>query len=233
MLNSGMNWNIDEQTATIARQFAPQVQYLAQSPQFQGRSFRAANWIGWTGHDPLWPPGLDASSPESIIAAFQAGAYLEGVALVTSWGTMWRQKRSILGNRPLGNILLALNFCAASIEETGSIDNSWLRLTDSQENGGLGWSAVMTSKTLHFLSRSLGHTTDPPVPIDNKIIRQKLWPHFVAGVAPQDIPDNWRSNSLEAYSRYMTAILVWSGLRNGTTTETENSLFTYYRQRRG
>lgn len=42
-------------------------------------------------------------------------------------------------------------------------------------------------------------------------------------------PGNWKGNSFEAYSRYMTAILTWETQRNWTTTEMEATIFDQFK----
>jgi hypothetical protein len=117
-----------------------------------------------------------------------------------------------------------LDDCARSITETKAIEKSWELLTRD-----LQWSSVMTSKTLHFLCRALGFAEDGPVPVDNEVIRQRVWPKFEAGVRSGPHPVNWEGHSFEAYRRFMTAILVWADAKQWTTTELEATIFDEYK----
>jgi hypothetical protein len=88
----------------------------------------------------------------------------------------------------------------------------------------------MASKALHFLSRALfPHDRHPPVPIDGAIIRKRVWWCFRHGIPPQRRPQDWDADDLEAYHRYMTAILTWAEARNWTTTELEATIYHEYR----
>jgi hypothetical protein len=103
--------------------------------------------------------------------------------------------------------------------ETKSIDRCWEILTRQ-----LGWSGVITSKTLHFLCRALEFTQNPPVPVDGRLIREKAWPRFLNAVPLSQRPDNWEGDSFQAYGRYMTAILTWAGRNSWTTTQVEATI---------
>lgn len=148
--------------------------------------------------------------------------------MVISWGTMWRHPDAIYGNRGLIHIQQTLQHCAQLIQRTHSIQAAWEALTGTGAHQ-LRWSPVLASKTLHFLARSLGFHQNPPVPLDNAIILNHVWPAFIA-LIPNDVqrPDGWRGNSFAAYSRYMTAILVWAAQRHWTTTEMEATIFDEY-----
>jgi hypothetical protein len=139
--------------------------------------------------------------------------------MVASWGTMWRQPDAIWGGRKLETIEAALHECAHSIRRSESISGSWdiLRVQ-------LSWTSVLISKTLHFLSLSLGFDHDPPVPIDGAVVRQRVWPIFRDSVPVRERPRNWEGDTFEAYSRYMTAILVWANQRHWSTAEVERTI---------
>jgi hypothetical protein len=96
------------------------------------------------------------------------------------------------------------------------------------EEEQLAWSSVITSKTLHFLCRSLDFEQNPPVPIDGWCIRKKVWPDFCASIPIAQRPHDWAGDSFEAYCRYMTAILTWANQRNWTTTEIQVTNFDQY-----
>jgi len=222
-----MNWQIEQGTAQAAAANPIPIQGTVPAAQFAGRNFNPYNWNSRVIQPDNWPPGPLISSPAAIIQQFQNGQYLHGLALVASWGTMWRRPATIWGNRPLATIYGVLQNCAANIQNTQSINGAWAMLTGNQ-NGQMGWSAVISSKTLHFLCRSLGFQQDPPVAIDNVVIRNHVWPVFLQAIPPAQRPMNWQGNTLNAYLRYMTAILTWARQRNWTTTDMEATIFDQY-----
>jgi len=217
-----MNWSpLDQVTQERANNYPVFEQgIIVPAAQFNGHNFNPDNWRRRV-IQAEWPNGLQTSSPGAIMLEFQNGRYLQGVALVVSWGGMRRSSR--IWNSPLGNITQILQQCAMNIQQTQSIMKSWTLMTEQ-----LSWSAVMASKTLHFLCRALGFQQDPPVPIDNAIIRMRLWRDFVHGILYHQRPGNWQGDSLEAYLRYMTAIRVWANQRRWTTTEIETTIFAQY-----
>jgi hypothetical protein len=116
-----------------------------------------------------------------------------------------------------------LTFCYDSIAESERIEFAWQALTVE-----LGWSAVMASKTLHFLCRALGNEDDVPVPIDNAVVRTRVWRAFVKNCATGTRPEGWCGDELDAYLRYMTAIRSWAASRQWTTTQMESTLFSHF-----
>lgn len=206
--------------------------FIDPAAQFNGRNFNINNWNNRVINNGAWPEPPIVSSPETIIGEFENQHYLQALALVVSWGTMWRQNPHIYGNRNLQSISNALIECATSIQATNAINDSWLILT-GDGIGQLGWSPVITSKTLHFLCRALGHENDPPVAIDNAVILQRVWPcwrsRWVHLIDAGQRPQGWRGSGLETYLRYMTAIKVWADLRGWTTTQLEASIFASFR----
>jgi len=222
-----MNWQIDLQTAQAAAAHPIPIHGVAPAAQFAGRNFDPQNWNHRIIPPANWPPGPITSSPQAIIQEFQNGQYLQGLALVVSWGKMWRVPDAIWGNRPLPAINGVLDNSAVNIQNTHSINGAWAMLTGNQ-NGQLGWSAVLTSKTLHFLCRALGFQQDPPVALDNAVIREKVWPVFEQAIQPGPCPMDWKGNTLNAYLRYMTAILTWAGQRYWSTTDMEATIFDQY-----
>jgi hypothetical protein len=222
-----MNWQIDNQTQQAATNNPLPIRAMAPTPQFAGRHFNPPKWNNRVMQPANWPQGFLVSSPQTIINEFQNQRYLQGLALVVSWGTMWRRPAAIWGQRPLYTIHMAMQNCAQSIQNAQSIDHAWSILTGNQQ-GQLGWSSVITSKTLHFLCRSLGFVQDPPVAIDNAVILNRVWPAFIAPINRVQRPANWRGNALGAYLRYMTAILTWANQRQWTTTDMEATIFDEY-----
>lgn len=218
-----MNWNIDPDTQFAAHNFPIIIQAGMPVAQFHGRAFNPVNWSHRIRPQDMFAENIQTSAPQSIINTFQNGEYLQGLALVVSWGSMWRTSNSIYGNNNLQEIHDALHASAQSIIQTEFIDNAWTTLT-----GHLHWSAVITSKVLHFMCRSLGFQNNPPVAIDNGVILKNVWPIFKNNIPYGLRPRSWRGNSLTAYLRYMTAIIEWASMRNWTTTEIETTLFNEY-----
>lgn len=115
--------------------------------------------------------------------------------------------------------------------EEESVESSWNFLISQ-----LQWSAVITSKCLHFLTRALGYEENPPVPIDNRVVLEKVWPEFAKkvksqfGLDPLPTRFRWWSNGMswKAYNRYMTAIICWAEKKRWMTTEVESTLFYDY-----
>lgn len=173
------------------------------------------------GREVLFP------SPGNIMECFREGLMLEGLVLVILWGTMTRTKGRIYTDS-LNNVALALQECDVLVRDSGSVMAAWELLVSR-----MGWSNVIASKILHFLARSLGFA-NPPVPIDNAVVKNKLWPLFMAEVGKfgrrrrdASEPDPWddRNHSWEAYNRYMTFINCSADKRGWTTTQVENTLF--------
>jgi hypothetical protein len=175
-------------------------------------------------------PGYLLASPQNILQCFSDKKVLQALALVVAWGRMVRTSKLIY-TRPLQEIEKILLECILSIGNNKSIESSWNLLINK-----LDWSAVITSKCLHFLARSLSFEDDPPVPIDNEIILKKVWPEFEKKVKSQQdyslssMLYRWwdYENSWVAYNRYMTAIRSWAENKGWTTTQVENTLFQEY-----
>jgi len=226
-----MIWTLDGVTAEAARLYPLKV--LARpttkpQPQFGGRHFQPESWNSKVKQPAAWPTGSLMSSPESIIDEFRSARYTQGLAMVASWGTMWRNPGAIWGRHTPVTLERVLAECARDIRKTESIEKSWHVLTGS-EASKLGWSAVAASKTLHFLCRSIGLEQDPPVAIDNLIIRNQVWPAFRDGIPAGSRPLGWAGNGFDAYWRYMTAILTWARMRGWTTTQVEATIFKNFR----
>jgi hypothetical protein len=220
-----MDWIIDIPTQQAALAVPLQLP-AGHAQQFIGRNFNAENWTHRIHGQAHWPPAPIISSPETIIATFQAGEYLEALALVVSWGRMWRTANAIYGERDLHQIETTLRQCAQSIHNTNSIEASWELLT-----GRLHWTQVIASKTLHFLSRANGHENDAAVPIDNKVILKTVWPHWKNLLAQNQVlvPSDWKGEGFAAYIRYMTVILTWAEQRHWSTTQMENTIYGEYK----
>jgi hypothetical protein len=223
-----MNWQQDPLTAQAATVYPLPLRAAVPCPQYPGRNFNPASWNDRVLGTPHWPriqPLI--SSPQQIINLFQQNAFLEALAMVVSWGRMWRRPDCVY-TRPLPAIHQALGQCAESIRQSCSIHNAWSILTGGATTQ-LGWSAVLASKTLSFLARGLGFQQQPPVAIDGAVIRDRVWPAFISNIPPSQRPHDWEGNSFGAYLRYMTAILIWARQRGWTTTELEATVFHEYR----
>ncbi len=177
-------------------------------------------------------PGYFLASPKNIISCFKEEKVLQALALVVAWGRMVRTKNMIY-SRSLEEIEETLLDCIKYIKTEENTKSAWHLL-----NKKFNWSPVITSKCLHFLTRSLGYEENPPVPIDNKVILEKVWLEFENRIRSHSssdtvpLPGRWRSigSSWSTYNRYMTAINCWSEIKGWTTTEVENTLFIEYRE---
>jgi hypothetical protein len=221
-----MHWDLDQNTLTTANKFPLNIHFSTPVNQFGGYPFNPQNLENRILRRNQWPLCQPISSPENIIIAFRQHSYLEGLAMVVIWGQMRRTVRYIYGSN-LQDINYWLCKSNESIQKTESITEAWNNLTVK-----LNWTSVITSKVLHFICRSLGFEEDPPVPIDNWIIRNRVWTDWQDSLkkSNEDIIrlKNWNQNSLGAYQRYMTAIITWAARRKWTTTQMESTLFAQY-----
>ena len=213
-----MHWKIDEVTSRAAIKYPISIKHSSPIGPFSGRGFNTRNWNHRVIQPSTWD-GVLRSDPDQIIRQFRNQRYTQGLAMVASWGTMWRQPDAIWGDRKLETIEAVLRDCAESIRKSESIENSWTVPHDQ-----LSWTAVLISKTLHFLCLSLGVDRDPPVPIDGAVIRQRVWPAFRDPIPFRERPENWEGNTFAAYSRYMSAILAWANQRHWSTAEVERMI---------
>jgi|SRR5690242_4138607 len=219
-------WRMDAPTVHAASTYPLVIKAKVPAFQYPGCGFDPRSWNKYVVQPAAWPRGASTCSPKQIINEFQKRHFTQAVAMVACWGGMQRQAPAIWGSRTaqyLHNIEQTLSNCADSITQSGSIQDAWKKLT-----GALMWSAVITSKTLHFLARSLGFQQNPPVAIDGARIREKAWPAFRQLIPWNQCPQDWSGDSFEAYCRYTTAIITWSNHRNWTTTEMEATIFAEY-----
>ncbi len=225
-----MIWKLDKATEVAARLYPLPLTASEPCRQWPGHPTDAFTWNDRVLQPARWPTGPLVSRPAQMITFFREGLYTQAVALVVSWGGMGRRSKDIYKERSVQDIRRihdAIHRSAESICRTESLDDAWPALT-GRDKDQLGWSAVMASKTLHFLCRSLGFENDPPVPIDNKVIRDIVWPKFRDAIPKDQRPANWNGTDLPAYTRYMTAILTWSKHLGWTTTQTENTIFAEF-----
>lgn len=223
-----MNWLIDDCTRSAAQNFPLPIQARNPLPQYPGSRFRYNDWqtrLRTQDRFPTPPSQGFPNAPAQIVSEFQAGHYLPALAFTVTWGLMWRTNRYIYRGE-LEQIHMTLGACALSIRETSSIQRSWELLTGDPP--GLQWSSVISSKVLHFLCRALGFNQHPPVPIDNRVMRGRVWPSFISGVPQGRRPRNWRGDDFESYCRFMTAIITWAEQRDWTTTQMEPTIFSEY-----
>jgi hypothetical protein len=222
MNQSEMQWQLDEKTAAAASNF--NIACLSvKAKQYPGQRFDPEKRKDQV-LDPQWPNDKPlCSSPDHIIALFQRDRHLEGLAMVVAWGGMGRRPAAIYKKCTLEEIHQSLRKCCELIKGTHSIQEAWVTLTDT--HSGLAWSNVLASKCLHFMARACGFDRNPPVPIDNRIILERLWPTFRDSIKQKsERPDKW-DKEFAAYSRYMTAIITWANKKGWTTTEVESTIF--------
>jgi len=233
-----MLWDHDRITAYWANQ-APIPIKLPVQPQYDGLDYRLreSTWVKHIRKSsfpeycryPNQPESL-LCSPENIIRCFQDDLVLEALVLVVAWGRMTRSKGNIYQK---SNLIIeeALLECIQLTKEKNSVEDAWKLLSKR-----LDWGFVITSKSLHFLARSLGYETNPPVPLDNKVFLGEVWPTFVKQISSHvnpsgyPKPEPWwdKSASWGGYNRYMTAINCWADERGWTTTQLECTLFQAY-----
>ena len=234
-----LNWQYDETTEYWAKRLLIPIKSKHPKPQYDGLDYRLWEET-WKKHilQDSFPgychyPNQEGSllcSPSNIIYCFRDQRVLEGLALTIAWGRMTRSKGNIYQD---SNQIIeeTLHNCRRLIEETNSVKDSWNLMVKR-----LKWSNVITSKCLHFLTRSLDYSMNPPVPIDNKVIVNNVWPkfkemiinNFTKGI--DFFPEKWwdYSNSWSGYNRYMTAINCWASYKGWTTTQIENTIFQEY-----
>ncbi len=218
-----LDWIADPITECAARDYPLLVSHQQPVAQYAGHTFRSSNWQRRIMKSDKFLGDTLVCSPKEIIRHFQANQYLAGFALVVSWGGMARTAPFIYDRVPLQRTRDALKECFEDIHNTKSINISWKILTENLE-----WSAVMASKTLHFICRSLNYESNPPTAIDNAVIIRNVWPAFKKRL-PYGLPiKSWSGKSFESYNRYMSAIIEWARIRSWTTTELEATLFAEY-----
>lgn len=241
-----MNWTPDPCTQNWALATHPQWPNMP-SAQFAGNNMTASTWVKYILNASFPPycvspsrPNCLFSSPHNIIHCFSNKLWLEGVAMVVSWGTMSRTAKYIYraGSTPAGLTVLLNVVDGAAIQIRASAPNpaNWSINAAWQTLTSFGWSSVITSKCLHFLVRSSVATANPPVAMDRAAIGGYLWPSFekrmrflqINKPLVQPIANSWDGNGFAAYNRYMTAINVWANLQKWTTTDIETTIFDGY-----
>jgi hypothetical protein len=218
-----ITWELDEATASASKNYPinlgdepPTQQYAGHVVSVEKLRHRLLKCDDFQ-HDSVM------CSPTEMVRCFREHRNLAGLALVVSWGRMGRTLPYIYGPHKLEKIDHSLSECQRIISKTNKLDDAWNILTVD-----LGWSAVISSKTLHFLCRGLGCTKNPPVAIDNAVMRRKVWPCFAQDIPKHLRPKSWSGKTFCSYNRYMTAILVLAQQRHWTTTQVENTLFARF-----
>ena len=230
-----MTWEPDQLTESWARSVRPILGHPAKQygtacdiPHAQRQT-----WANCLGGDSIpkevlcdADPDQLVATPANIVQCFKQELWLLGLVLTIRWGAMGRSRRYIFKQEP-PKVRRTLEICASTIKTTADLEKAWECLNP------LGWSPVIRSKTLHFLCRAYGSTTMVPVPLDNQVTLQCLWPAFIREVkyrqracgAQDKTPRSWAQGDFDAYRRYMTAILTWSTHLGWSTTETEATIF--------
>jgi len=234
-----LNWQYDESTEYWAKRLLIPIKSKHPEPQYDGLDYRLREKT-WKKHilKDSFPaychyPNQEGSllcSPSNIIRCYRDQRVLEGLALTVAWGRMTRSKGNIYQE---SNQIIeeTLQKCLRLIEKTNSVKDSWNLLVRR-----LHWSYVITSKCLHFLARSLSYSINPPVPIDNRVIINRVWHTFEEMVtnnfkaSTEIFPEEWWDDAVSwnAYNRYMTAINCWASQKDWTTTQIENTIFQEY-----
>lgn len=215
-----LNWSDDLETLAFVKSHKSKNEFLFDhtKPQFSGYQTFDKRKLYPDINYPEWIDKVEITSPESIINAFQNNKYLEGLALLKLWGGMARTRKYIY-TQDLSTITLILEQARQSIQDTNEISSAWNLLQND-----LKWTFVMTSKTLHFLARSLGYELNPPAALDRAVILDQIWPKLTTGYAKDEIPQPW-SNGLEGYKRYMTFINYFAKESGWSNTQYEATLF--------
>jgi hypothetical protein len=175
-----VRWIYDETTDYWARELPSPIKSEIPIPQYKGGGMTEDTWKRYI-LKPRFPdycydsgqPRYLYCSPRNIIQCLKDRHVLESLALIMVWGTMFRTMNKSVYIRPLPFIEQLLLKCIGIVESKNSIERSWELLTDE-----LSWTAVMKSKYLHFLTRSLGFEANPPVAIDRGVIMGKVWPKY-------------------------------------------------------
>lgn len=226
-----IKWDNDPLTEYWASKLSPG---MPSDPyaQYAGHRCMENTWRRYTLED--FPAYCDYSqlgylycSPFNIIKCFRDSKMLEGLALTIAWGAMARTRPHSHANS-LSELQALLLECQQQITKSERIEDAWKLLRER-----LSWSDVMISKSLHFIARSLEFEANPPVPLDNEVILDRIWPIFRNAIvgcrtsADPPIPAGWRDSyySWGGFNRYMTVINCWARSRGWTTTQVENTLY--------
>lgn len=221
-----LNWQIDESAQFWANILVIDIEG-ADAHQYAGHEININLWKNLT-LSRTFPNDSIVCSPENIMKCFQKDMFLEGLILTINWGGMSGTIESIY-KQPLEDIHNNIGSCKKSILETNSIEKSWNLLTVE-----LSWTNVMSSKLLHFLTRSLDYT-NVPVPIDRAHIIGKIAKAYRGKIKEirnnypgESIPKTWGSSGYPNYISYMNTIIKWAEHYHISTTELESRIFNKY-----
>ena len=228
-----LNWPINENAQYWANRLVINVDG-APNEQYGGHDINQNLWKNFTINR-TFPEDRLLCSPENIIKCFQQDKFLEALILTINWGVMSGTVETIF-KQPIEAINTAIGNCKISIQDSHRprIENSWKTLTNE-----LGWTNVMSSKLLHFLIRSMGYTSNCPVPIDGAVMVKKVWRAYKMRILDlitqegphHDLPCRWNGNNFNNYISYMTTIINWAAYYGISTTELEIKIFRKYRVR--
>ena len=226
MSTKTLKWMDDEDTQNKARKYCPIGQRKKPAKQYEWFSLCKKTWDkdDRVIHPSKWPDTLRLLGPQHIITEFKNQRYTHGLCMVVLWGNMKRTVKYIWYDHSPGYIEKILHDCSKEIQSSHSIESSWLQLTEE-----LGWSDVITSKTLHFMCRSAGFHKNPPVPIDKAVIMEKVWREWKER---QGVSGSWRNatHTFYCYTRYITAIRTWALKKKWTTTEVEATIYDKFKR---
>ncbi len=226
-----ISWDYDEELYSIIKNYNLNFNVNKYS-QYQGEEkFYVSSWEKHVLNS--FPRFIISSdklklvhTPENIMKCFQEEDFLSALVLIILWGTMVRTKNNIY-TIGLKSLFKTLESAHNLIKSDGDIKNAWLLIRQK-----LKWSNVILSKYLHFAVRSSGYI-NPPVPIDNLIIRYQFLPdlkYYIKKKYPDYKLMNWfdKDNSWQSYNSYMTVILALANRYKVNTTKIENALFGFY-----
>lgn len=237
------SWNYDEAVRRVAQNVYPgNLQAAAQYPGRNDRALPAGLWesVGEYVVGPANQPFDDRI--EAILASGRKQEWIVFLLRVGRWGNMLPgplgasfqrifhcRCGAVIGKSRIDSLEKAIQDAARALNDHESPEKAWNILTGQSAN----LTSVMSSKLLHFLARSVGRVDPIPVPIDNAMVRQSLWPEFrratVVRNLPWPRPNSVLGDSWASYNRYMTAIRTWAEIKNKTCQEVENSLFRNWR----
>src|SRR5271154_2505398 len=95
-----MHWKIDALTEQAAARYPISITRVSPAAPFNGRRFDTQYWNPRVIQPATWR-GVMRSDPDEIIQQFRNQRYTQGLALVVSWGTMWRRPDAVWGDRKL------------------------------------------------------------------------------------------------------------------------------------
>jgi hypothetical protein len=181
---ANLNWTPNHNFKVLANA-CPIVAQLPDARQYQGKVEKRNDYARLATNN---NPKVD-SSPRAIISSAQNNQWRSFLLQVGRWGDMipgpyGASFNNIYeANHPydvtedrLGEIETALDQAYDMLKNEKEFEKIWNRLSE------LKWSNVMTSKCLHFMARAAGVQGVIPVPIDNAMSRQWLWPAFKSAV---------------------------------------------------